>query len=188
MNGDHEVYYHTLYRVACWVNSSLNLQQTLEAVVKSIVEAMDARACALRLLDRRGEVLELVASVGLSDRYLLKGPVEVSASPIDREAITGKTVSVGDVVNDSRLQYPDDLRREGIVSLLCAPLIRHKHPIGVMRVYTGERHTFAADEIEFLQALSDICALAIENSRMYDALNRTYHDSMEALWGSEKRA
>src|SRR5665213_3492830 len=80
MQRDHEVYYHTLYRVACMVNSSLNLQRTLEAVVKSIVEAMDARACALRLLDRKGEVLELVASVGLSERYLHKGLVEVSAS------------------------------------------------------------------------------------------------------------
>ena len=30
-------------------------------------------------------------------------------------------------------------------------------------------------------------ALAIENSRMFDALNRTYHDSMEALWGGEAR-
>jgi signal transduction protein with GAF and PtsI domain len=187
MQHDHEVYYHTLYRVACMVNSSLNLQRTLETVVKSIVEAMDARACALRLLDQAGEVLELVASVGLSERYLHKGLVEVSASPIDREAITGKSVSIGDVLRDSRLQYPEELAREGIVSLLCAPLIRHKRPIGVMRVYTGERHTFADDEIEFLQALSDICALAIENSRMFDALNRTYHDSMEALWGSEGR-
>jgi len=187
MEGDHEAYYHALYRVACLVNSTLDLQATLEAVVKSVAEAMEARACAIRLLDRHGKVLELVASVGLSDRYLRKGAVEVSASPIDREAITGKTVSVGDVLQDIRLQYPEELTREGIVSILCAPLIRHQHPIGVMRVYTGERHVFAADEVEFLQALSDICALAIENSRMFDALHRTYHESMEALWGGDRR-
>lgn len=187
MQGDHEVYYHTLYRVACLVNSTLKLQETLEAVVKSVAEAMEARACALRLLDRKGQVLELVASVGLSERYLRKGAVEVSASPIDQEAITGKAVEVVDVGRDSRLQYQDELAQEGIVSILCAPLIRHQHPIGVMRVYRGERHTFVADEVEFLQALADICALAIENSRMFDALHRTYHESMEALWGSERR-
>ena len=187
VQGDHEVYYHTLYRVACLVNSTLKLEDTLEAVVRSVAEAMSARACSLRLLDRQGKVLDLVASVGLSERYLRKGAVEVSASPIDREAITGKTVSVGDVMQDARLQYPDELVREGIVSILCAPLIRHQHPIGVMRVYTGERHTFASDEVEFLQALADICALAIENSRMFETLHHTYHQSMEALWGSENR-
>ena len=155
--------------------------------MRSVVEAMHARACALRLLDAQGAVLELNASVGLSERYLHKGPVEVSASSIDREALTGKIVSIGDVATDTRLQYPEELKREGICSVLCAPLIRHEHPIGVMRVYTGERHTFDTDEIEFLQALADISALAIENARMYDALHRTYHESMEALWGRVAR-
>lgn len=187
MSGNHEAYYHALYRVAWLVNSSLDLNQTLDSVVRSVAEAMDARACALRLLDPTGNVLELVASVGLSERYLHKGPVEVSASPIDREALTGQVVWISDVVQDSRLQYPEEVAREGIRSLLCAPLIRHQHPIGVMRVYTGERHTFAGDEMDFLKALADICALAIENSRMYDALHRTYNDSMEALWGSLHR-
>jgi signal transduction protein with GAF and PtsI domain len=186
MQGDHEAFYHALYRVACLVNSSLDLHATLDAVVRSVAEAMSARACALRLLDPDGNVLELVNSYGLSDRYLHKGPVEVNSSSIDREALAGKTVSIGHAATDARLQYPDELAREGIHSVLCAPLIRHDRPIGVMRVYTGETHTFATDEVEFLQALADICALAIENARMYDALNQTYHDTMEALWGSSR--
>ena len=187
MQGDHEAYYHALYRVALLVNSSLELSYVLDAAVRSVAEAMQAKACALRLLDSTGNVLERVASVGLSERYLHKGPVEVSASPIDREALTGRTVAVGDVVGDTRLQYPEELTREGIVSVLCAPLIRHDNPIGVMRVYTGERHTFEQDEIEFFQALADICALAIENARMHEALQRTYDVGMEALWGRRGR-
>lgn len=187
MHGDHAAYYHALYRVALLVNSSLELSSVLDSVVRSVADAMDARACSLRLLDEHGDVLDLVASVGLSDRYLRKGPVEVAGSPIDREALAGKIVSVGDVTSDTRLQYPEDLAREGIVSVLCAPLIRHDHPIGVMRVYTGERHTFEQDEIDFLQALADICALSIENARMYDALQRTFHVGMDALWGSARR-
>lgn len=71
--------------------------------------------------------------------------------------------------------------------MLCAPLIRHKAPIGVMRVYTAAQHEFSQDEIDFLQALADICALSIENARMYDALQRTFEVGMEALWGSAGR-
>jgi GAF domain-containing protein len=184
MQAQQHAFYLALYRVACLVNSSLNLQSTLDTAVKSVAEAMHAKAGSLRLLDAGGNNLELVSSYGLSDRYLHKGRVEVSSSTIDREALAGKAVCVGNVAHDTRLQYPEELAREGITSVLCAPLIRHDRPIGVMRVYTGEEHLFAQEEVEFLQALADICTLAIENARMYDALHRTYEDTMEALWGS----
>jgi GAF domain-containing protein len=187
LQRNYDAYYHALYRVAVLVNSSLKLSDVLVAVVRSVAEVLQAKACAIRLLDDEGKVLDLVASFGLSERYLHKGPVSVSASLIDREALTGKAVSVGEVAADPRLQYPGELAREGIVSVLCAPLIRHDAPIGVMRVYTGERHTFAQDEIDFLQALADICALSIENARMYEALQRTYTAGMDALWGRSSR-
>jgi GAF domain-containing protein len=184
---DEHAYYRALYRVACLVNSSLDLRETLSAVVQSVAEAMNARASSIRLLDESGNQLALVSSFGLSDRYLNKGSIDVAASKIDREALLGATVAVGNVATDTRLQYPDELAREGITSVLCAPLVRHGHPIGVMRVYTGEERMFGTDEVEFLQALSDICALAIENARMFDALNRTYHDTVESFWGSSGR-
>jgi GAF domain-containing protein len=186
MPTEQHAFYPALYRVACLVNSSLDLQHTLDAVIHSVTEAMHAKAGSLRLLDADGNHLELVSSYGLSDRYVHKGTVEVSASTIDREALAGKAVAVADVATDTRLQYPEALTREGITSVLCAPLIRHDRPIGVMRVYSSERRTFDTDEVGFLQALADICALSIENARMYDALNRTYHDTMEALWGSSR--
>jgi len=184
VQSDEHALYGGLYRVACLVNSSLDLHDTLQAVVQSVAEAMGAKASSIRLLDDGGNLLELVSSFGLSDKYLNKGAVEVSASKIDREALLGATVAVGNVATDTRLQYPEELAREGITSVLCAPLIRHGHPIGVMRVYTGQEHVFGSDEVDFLHALADICALAIENARMYDALNRTYHDTVESFWGS----
>ena len=187
MPADHEAFYRALYRVATLVNQSLELERTLGQVVAGVAEAMGARACSLRLLDASGLVLELAAQHGLSERYVRKGPVEVAASAIDSEALAGKVLTIGEVAHDTRLQYPEELAREGIHSVLCVPLIRHERPIGVMRVYTGETHVFEADEAEFLQALADICALAIENARMYARLEQTYHQSMEALWGSAPR-
>lgn len=187
MQGDHAAYYHALYRVALLVNSSLDPQEVLSTVVRGVADAMHARACSLRLLDRSGTILEMAAACGLSEHYLNKGSVAVAASSIDREALSGKVVRVQEVRTDTRLQYPEELAQEGIVSMLCTPLIRHQVPIGVMRVYTGEPRQFAQDEIDFLQALADICALSIENARMYDALQRTYEVGMEALWGSADR-
>jgi signal transduction protein with GAF and PtsI domain len=184
---DHEAYYHALYRVTVLVHASLDIDQTLEVVVRSVAEAMKAHACALRLLDRTGTVLDLAASTGLSTGYLKKGRIEVASSPVDQEALSGTVVAILDVASDSRLQYTADLLREGIRSMLVAPLIRHGTPMGVLRVYADEPHRFEQDEVDFLQALADICALAIENSRMFSMLKETYNVGMEALWGRSYR-
>lgn len=187
MKVDHEAYYHALYRVTVLVHASLDLDQTLEVVVQSVAEAMRARACALRLLDPTGRILDLVASTGLSTGYLLKGRIEVASSPVDQEALSGKIVAILDVASDSRLQYAADLVREGIRSVLVAPLIRHGTPMGVLRVYANEQHQFEQDEVDFLRALADICALAIENSRMFSILKETYKVGVDAFWGTRSR-
>jgi signal transduction protein with GAF and PtsI domain len=184
---DHEAYYHALYRVTVLVHASLDLDHTLEVVVKSVAEAMKARACALRLLDPTGRVLDLVASTGLSTGYLSKGRIEVASSPVDQEALSGRVVAIGDVASDSRLQYTADLLREGIQSVLVAPLIRHGTPMGVLRVYANEQHQFEQDEVDFLQALADICALAIENARLFSVLQESTKVGVDAFWGTRSR-
>ena len=44
--------------------------------------------------------------------------------------------------------------------------------IGVMRVYSGERRAFTADDIHLIRAAADLGAVAIENARLHTALTR----------------
>src|SRR5712691_13106634 len=101
----HEDYYKTLYQAALTFSSSLELDQVLESIVKSITEAMQVKGCVLRLLDTRTGQLQLSAVYGLSSGYLAKGPVDVEHSPIDSAALSGKTVYIPDVCADTRFQY-----------------------------------------------------------------------------------
>jgi GAF domain-containing protein len=180
----HRDYYTTLYQVALTISSSLELDAVLQSVVISITEAMQVKGCILRLLDPRSGHLRLSAVHGLSSSYLAKGPIDVEHSPIDSEALQGKTVIIRDVSTDSRFQYKDDARREGIVSVLCVPLEVHGQAIGVMRVYTTEPYAFGDDDIHFLSVLASLSALAIENANLYHNLKSSYDGVMDALWGS----
>src|SRR5215467_8797938 len=146
----HRDYYTALYQAALTISSSLELTDVLQSVVKSITEAMQVKACVLRLLDTRTGQLQLSAVYGLSSGYLAKGPVDVEHSPIDSEALSGKPVTILDICTDTRFQYVEAARREGIVSVLCVPLEVHGEAIGVLRVYTNEPTTFHDDDIQFL--------------------------------------
>jgi len=184
----HKDYYTALYQAALTISSSLELDPVLQSVVKSITEAMEVKACAVRLLDPRTGQLQYNAGYGLSGDYLAKGPVDVEHSPIDSEALRGAPVIIPDVAEDSRFQYKEAARREGIVSVLCVPLEVHGRAIGVMRVYTSEQCTFHEDDIQFLTVLASLSALAIENASLYESLKRSYDGVMDVLWGSKVSA
>ncbi len=184
----HKDYYTALYQAALTISSSLELDPVLQSVVKSITEAMEVKACAVRLLDPRTGQLQYNAGYGLSSNYLAKGPVDVEHSPIDSEALRGAPVIIPDVSEDSRFQYKEAAKREGIVSVLCVPLEVHGKAIGVMRVYTSEPCTFHEDDIQFLTVLASLSALAIENASLYESLKRSYDGVMDVLWGSNVSA
>ncbi|NPV54189.1 MAG: GAF domain-containing protein [Firmicutes bacterium] len=149
------------------VNSALELREALEVITKNAVDKLGLKASSIRLLDPKREILEIAAACGLSDAYLKKGPVKVSNSQIDREALGGKLVFVYDVTSDRRVQYPEEMKREGLSSLLCIPISFKGQPIGVLRAYTGELHEFTPDEIDVLCILAAQGGVAIRNARLH---------------------
>ncbi|MDQ2742485.1 MAG: GAF domain-containing protein, partial [Chloroflexota bacterium] len=106
-------------------------------------------------------------------------------SPVDRNILEGQATQLPDVTHDANFQYPEEARREGIVSVASVPLIAHGRPIGVLRVYSGQRRTYGDDDMRFLVATADLAALAIDNARLYDRMKQNYEETMNTLWGDE---
>lgn len=178
-------YFDALYQITLRIASSLDLDNLLAYVTEEAARAVDARASSVRLLDKEGKRLEMQAVHGLSESYLNKGPVEVANSPIDREILSGRATQLSDVTTDASFQYPGEAEREGIHAVASVPLIAHNRPIGVLRVYSGERRVFTDREMQFLIAVGDLAALCIENARLYDQVKQNYEDTMNILWGDE---
>jgi len=168
-------YYRTLYEVVKAVNSSLDPETVLKKVAERISWALEVKACSIRLLSPNGEYLAASASHGLSADYLRKGRIEVEKSGIDQEALRGKAVQIGDAGSDPRFQYPDAASREGIASVAAVPLrVEDGTALGVLRVYSGQPREFSGEEIEFLEGMADLCALAIQNAKRHESLRSDF--------------
>jgi len=167
-------YYRALYNVAKAVSSSLDLKQVMDSIATSAAWAVGAKACLVRLLASDRDELLATASYGLSQEYLSKGGVALSENPVDREVLQGKIVQMADVSTDERFKYRDEAKREGLASLLILPLMVEGKGIGVMRFYTRYPREFTSDEIDFLSAVADLSALAIENARVHQSLRTDY--------------
>ena len=86
--------------------------------------------------------------------YLDKGPVSVDSNLIDQAALRGEMIRIADMPTDPRVQYPEEARREGIVSSLVCGMVYRGKSVGVIRVYTGEPHAFSAYEESLLRAVA----------------------------------
>jgi signal transduction protein with GAF and PtsI domain len=163
-------YFTALYNVARVINASLEPVRVLEEIVQCVVKATDVKAASIRLLDNREKRLILGGAYGLSDAYLHKGPILIAESGIDKKALKGKTIYIEDAQTDKGFQYGEKAKAEGIKSVLIVPLLIEKKAIGVLRVYSDMVREFQEKELQFLLAVADLSAIAIENARLHQIL------------------
>ena len=127
------------------------------------------------LLDRAGKKLLVGSSYGLSEDYVNKGPVDSEKSIAS--TLSGEWVMIEDAESDNRIQYRDEAKKEGILSILSVPMTAKGTTIGVLRIYISESRTFTDIETEFIFVLAEIGGIGIVNARIYDHL-KTEHEQL----------
>ena len=165
-------YYRRLYEVASILNSERNPRALLNSIVESIAKATGAKACSLMLLTPEREVLLHTAAYGLSGWYLRKGPVTVGR--VISDVLEGRPVAVLDATTDERVLYREQAKKEGIASILSVPIRLRGEVIGVLRVYTAKLYRFTKDDINFVETIANLAAVALENLRAYDLIRKDY--------------
>jgi GAF domain-containing protein len=164
------------------VSSTLNVKEVLDLIVRKIPEVMNVRASTIRMLDYTGKKLKLVASYGLSEKYLNRGPVDTEENVI--EALNEKPVAIYDVTTDSKIKYQKESEEEGIKSILTLPVVARGKVLGILRLLTGEPRKFSEQEIDFAASLAEQCGIAIENATMYEKTKKEYNDIMKYMDGA----
>lgn len=174
MKDKEKNYFTVLYDVVRLIHSSLDVNTVLEEVVKAVVNALEVKASSIRLVDSRRKALILGAAYGLSKGYIRKGPVLIKESGLDQKVLKGERIYIKNAQTDPDFQYGAGARTEGIKSVIVAPLIAEKKVIGVLRVYTDKVREFNNQEIQFLEAVANLSALALNNARLHQVLQTNY--------------
>jgi GAF domain-containing protein len=162
------------------INSSLDVKHILHNLTVEICEALSMKGVIIRLLNKESGNLQLVASHGLSDEFLNKGPV--SAEKSVAQAMKGETIVIGDVQTDKRIQYRDEALREGIVSMLVVPIKVKDEVIGIMRLCSTVKRDYPEDIIVLVNALAQTGGLAIQNASLYLALQDDMKELKDDIW------
>lgn len=172
---NHTMYYDTITRLTTAISQCKDPEEVALITAESVKTAFNAKGCSVFLVDRTNSELGLVASFGLSSEYLNKGPIHFMQSI--QEAKDAVPIAIYDVMDDPRIEYPEEARKEGIASLLGVPIVSQNKIIGALRVYTASPWEFSTSDITLFQAVALICGMAMEMCRMH----KGYKTSIEIL-------
>jgi len=161
-----------LYEVVKRMGLCADLQELLDLATRSTASIMGVKGASIKLLDDSRRKLIFSSTYGLSENYLAKGTIDIEKSPINRRIIEGSFLAMGRIEEADYFQYPEDIRKEGIASMVCLPLRVEKMPLGVFCMYSEISYDFSDNDIKFFSLLSDLTALAIENLR--GEINKTW--------------
>ncbi len=162
--------FEALASVSRTINSTLNIDDALNAITRETCLLMRAKMCSLMLLDENREWLDLRASYGVGRAYISKPRLNVEESLLGVVVRRKKPMQVENVQTSSRYQNVEIARQEKLISLLSVPLIFAEQSIGTLSVYTGQPYNFSNEEVRILSALAELSAIAIEKARLYERI------------------
>ena len=165
-----------LYQISQAFMTDLHLNDLLQRIVETAVGATGAQRGSLMLIDEDRQELTIQAAVGM--------PPELVATARERvgRGIAGWVARTGvPLVINNEEDIPPFLRpslRGGMAhSAVCLPLAVKGRIIGVINLTkTAGQPPFTRGDAELLSVLAGQAAIAIENARLFEEMERAYQD------------
>jgi signal transduction histidine kinase len=174
-------YLERIVKVSQILNSTLSLEPLLKIIIQSATELSHTEACSIMLLDKRTGELHFAHSVGEGAESLRNVTVPLENSIAGWIVRKGKPVLIRDAKTDPRWHSQvDKVIDFDTRSILGVPLKVKDQVIGVMELLNkiGE-DGFNQDDIQIANTLAAQAAIAIENARLLDELQRAYDELAE---------
>lgn len=138
------------------------LPALLTAVTTAVVDILDLAFGQVLALQADGQSLVQMASVGWPALSTADGPVAVSSNAhVAYTLQTNEPVLVDNFQTETRFPQTTLFTRQGIVSGASMIIPGRAEPYGVLTVYSQQPHTFTNYEVEFLQSVANLVAVAI---------------------------
>ncbi len=162
----------TLTRVAQTINSSLTLEETLNAVVRESCDLIGGKVSSIMLFEAEDrEALHVKATHGGGEAYTNRErKVLLEESLMGIVVRRRKPLQVSNIYESRRYQNVEMARSEGLVSLLSVPLVNSDRILGTLNVYKGEAHNFSNEEVDCVAALAELAAIAINRAQLYQEI------------------
>jgi Nif-specific regulatory protein len=151
------------------INSVRGLEKLQNEILLQLFEVIPAQEGAILLIDEDGDFTEIC---GLN-REAQNDSVNVSQTIIKQVLAEKTSILANNISAENKLNEAESLFISMTSSLLCVPFLLLEKTLGVIYLATKNAHSsFDKSHLRFVTAIAGISAVAIENSRNVEFLER----------------
>ncbi|MEO0096456.1 MAG: sensor domain-containing diguanylate cyclase [candidate division WOR-3 bacterium] len=150
-----------------------SIEKAFETITKTACSFFNASASAIMLFDKEREYLTIVHSINLSSEYLKVVKVKKGEEIAGKVCMEKKPRFVSDVIKVFEEKGDffsiEWIKKEGLKSLVTAPLLLKSEPIGCLNLYYRKKlENF--DNYPALDFFCKLAALAIEHTKLINEI------------------
>lgn len=160
------------------INSSLEIDAVLAQVMDTIIQMTGAERGFLMLRNADGG-LEYKTARNINQEQLEQDDFTISRTVVENVAQTGEAVVTTNAQLDPRFGGQESVLSYRLLSILCVPLRVRDKVTGV--IYADNRikeGLFTPGDRDMLAAFADQAGVAIENARLFGALEESYDQTL----------
>ena len=163
------------------ITSSLDLRLTLDIFLDQVSTQLRVDAVAVLLHNAGQGALSVAAARGFRSASYLQARVRLGEGRAGRAALERRLVSeVGTVALEPTSRRTGLLSADRFVSYYGLPLVAKGQLLGVLELFHRTPLAAEPEWVEFVEALAGQAAIAIENAKLFDGLQRSNQSLMLA--------
>lgn len=171
---------YALNAIAAITSHSLDMDEVLKNVVGEVLSFMHMDAGGIYVVDDVKKEIACVSHTGVPESVASRMQTYRFGEDIPGTvAVSGATVAVSNIAADARTR-DRSLAGMGMKGYLCLPLKSKDKVQGILCMLSKEEHQFTPSELEFLESVSHIVGVAVENVRLYER-ERTWLSGLVSL-------
>jgi PAS domain S-box-containing protein len=159
------------------INSAITSTLELDTIVDVLFEKLEDYftypvAITLRLFHPESGELEPLFCRNIEEAGWKAGGTHTPGARGAQAISSGRPVVVADLATDPRSNRSDFYKSRALVSAVTVPIIAKDEVLGVVTVYSKQKHDFTPDEVDLLDLVGQQAAIALQNSRLYEEVKK----------------
>ena len=165
------------------ISSSFNLNLTLDILLDQVITQLNVDAAAILLFDATARSLEYGAGRGFRTPDIRTARVRLGEGYAGKSVLERRTIHVPNLmenVEELPANFVSMLKEEGFIDYYCVPLIVKGEVKGALEIFHRSMLESDPEWLDFLETLAGQAAIAIEDSTLFENLQRSNQELFQA--------